>query len=364
MASGKKKGHAMEKIRASYEINKNSAILAGRSEYGRVVVTVDPGALSPAQREELTKCRRTADGAVILLDSNVDLSSSSADPSLPIFCAESSSAVAELLDARIAIREARKLREQAQRVEYLESLRTPENWLRKRTGHIGSAATLFQDLRIQYPDLEDLDVSSTAAYVREISRPYASDDISLPAGEEENVRAAAQELADEINAPILADCRAKLTERYEALRAEADAAAETTKRRTDQITTWVQDHGSDNQQKRFSVGLLPEDEVVDALRAIAYAPLDAFDRYVRIKGADFCTCEYDPDLNYSVEDAASATAEEFERMEAIRALVPDAEITLRTHTGKCDSCEQTQTRNSIRVEIAVGEFSFSREYAA
>ena len=51
----------MKKITAQYEISRTAAILAGKSEFGTVVVTVDPSTLAEAQRAELIACPMRGD---------------------------------------------------------------------------------------------------------------------------------------------------------------------------------------------------------------------------------------------------------------------------------------------------------------
>ena len=50
----------MKKITAQYEISRTAAILAGKSEFGTVVVTVDPSTLAEAQRAELASAVKRA----------------------------------------------------------------------------------------------------------------------------------------------------------------------------------------------------------------------------------------------------------------------------------------------------------------
>lgn len=59
---------------------------------------------------------------------------------------------------------------------------------------------------------------------------------------------------------------------------ERDAAAEAEKARKEsdriaQLTTWVKEHGTESQLKRQERGLLPESEILAAIRAQVFAPL-------------------------------------------------------------------------------------------
>lgn len=138
----------------------------------------------------------------------------------------------------------------------------------------------------------------------------------------------------------------------------------------EQIGKWVATNGTDNQKKRYELGLLPETEVIDAIRDEAYRLLDGFPRYEKMKASDVCTCEYREDsckVEYTVEVAETATAEAFEKFEEIlnvsKKIDEKAKCTMMVHIGESEKCEEHEERKSVKVEIAVGAFAFSREYA-
>lgn len=142
-----------------------------------------------------------------------------------------------------------------------------------------------------------------------------------------------------------------------------------------QISDYVAAKGTDNQKKRLSVGLLPDDEITDLIRSEAFAPLADFDRYEKLTASDIdCSCgEYDDKkVIFDVYDATSATAEQFDLMEKIKTLMPEAKTTLRVHTAYCERCDGDDDadenglvdRFSVIVGITVGNFYFTREYAA
>ncbi len=167
----------------------------------------------------------------------------------------------------------------------------------------------------------------------------------------------------------------------------AEAKSEIKKRNADQVSAyksqldnWVAAHGSDNQKKRHELGLLPELEIIDAIRNAAFSALDGFPRYEKLSKNDIeCNCYNGPTAEFEVYAAESASAEEFDSMEritsAIKPFHPTVSVTLRTHEAYCKECydkdedgedrdvnNKTVYRKSVLVRIKVGELEFSREY--
>ena len=165
--------------------------------------------------------------------------------------------------------------------------------------------------------------------------------------------------------------------RTERLKTEAEKAAKAAKtaaaeRQRIQISTWVWAHGSDNQRSRHTAGLLPETEIIDAIRSEAYAPLADEPRYERLSKEDICNGDYgdpdgsgyhDDDITFDVSAADTLTAAEWDRREALARLIPGAVVTVRRHVGECSECKASVTRTSYLVTLRVGELEFSREYA-
>lgn len=172
-------------------------------------------------------------------------------------------------------------------------------------------------------------------------------------------QAKAQVLADQINAAA-AENAAK------AAAAKAAAAA----RRADQLAQWLATKGSDSMRKRAARGLLPEEDLIAAIRNEAYAPLDGFKRFERLTDdevkAAVDAADFDQTVVYETREAESANDEDIELMERIEALVPGAVCTLMVHEGKLDDDDQdvSLARYSVKVELKVGELVFTREYAA
>lgn len=145
---------------------------------------------------------------------------------------------------------------------------------------------------------------------------------------------------------------------------------------------WLASNGTHSQRARDEEGLLPNAELEAAIKDWAFRALAGEVRYqplvaseVRATCAEKCVCGGDGygaqcTINFSSEEADEATNDEFNRLLAIRALVPDGTVELRLHTGKCDDsdCDPDEdqgiaTRKGFMVEIVAGPFTLHREYA-
>ncbi|MFZ3047158.1 MAG: hypothetical protein WA151_14700 [Desulfatirhabdiaceae bacterium] len=142
------------------------------------------------------------------------------------------------------------------------------------------------------------------------------------------------------------------------------AIAASAERRKNQLSAWVVEHGTDNQKKRFKEGFLPEDEIVYAIRDQAFAPLADEPRYEKLTKGDVCDSDEDwhHDVGFNVYDADKLSAEEFDKLESLRGIMPEATITPRMHIGECDECETRVRRVSFKVTMVVGELTLTREY--
>lgn len=340
-------------MKAQYEISQKAAILAGNDFFGTVTVNIDPSTLTPEQREELAACP-TRDG-IISLGGLVDGAYNPGEPPFPNFGAPDELAPVAYLQARMAIRKARKehaLQRAAEKAKRIDKM----------------IATILEDPQtlIETPyssnEIEYVGESSARWTECHLKKHFAGDCLIddprlaeiLPAitAEIERRNAESEKAAVERAKRLESERLAKIAEQ------ESRAT-----RKTAQVVAWVEANGTESQKKRLLVGLLPEPEIVDLIRAEAFAPLDSEERYQKLRNVDFCECDYPDDVNYDVEDATMATSEQFERMEHLKALLPEATITLRLHTGQCESCEKETSRMSARVQMKVGEFEFSREYA-
>lgn len=356
----------MEKIKGTFTVGRTQAILAGKTEYGEVVVEIDPGTLTVEQREELSRCPYRKDTG-FWLDSFVDSTSYKGDPELPQFGEVHPDAVTTFLNARIKIRESRSSLKEAEKKAARDEQLDPNNWIIYESGYIGRLAECFPDLAEKYPDIDHPNVYAPEGMTRAkvIKNPVWISDYKISDTEAGPIIETAKKILEQHNAKLMAAIRpiveAKLKEaeefRLERLEKEA--------RRAVQISNWVTEFGAESQKKRHSVNLLPEKEVIDGIREQAFAPLDDFPRYQKIKGDDFCECDYlaDRSLSFDVVDCSEATEEEFDLIEKIQAAVPSATVALRLHTGECSGCDQKMERKGLLVRMTVGQFDLSREYA-
>lgn len=130
-----------------------------------------------------------------------------------------------------------------------------------------------------------------------------------------------------------------------------------------QLVDWVMQHGTDSQRKRFAANLLDMDEIVNAIRDEAFAPLNEFPQYEKLTVSDIEHEGYcEADSGYFEAEDSYADEETFAKLERMKSLLPQATITPRKHTGTCKNCEREITRNSLLVKLVVGEIHFSRDY--
>lgn len=186
---------------------------------------------------------------------------------------------------------------------------------------------------------------------------------SLPAGHP-LTEAVAAKCAQLVEAE--AATRAREAEAEAARLAKAEAARLAT---LDQLAAHIREHGSEDQRGRLAepgpaggLGALPEAEALDSLKAHVLAPLAGEADYLLLQADDLpheddCVAD---EASYGSERVDSYPADVWRRVRALRALVPDADVDVRLHTGEC-GCDATAKRYGIAVEITVGALSFCRE---
>ena len=161
--------------------------------------------------------------------------------------------------------------------------------------------------------------------------------------------------------------------------AQADAAEQaniaTAKIKSDFVGAFLARHGTSGQLERFAVGMLPQAEYSDAMRALAFAPLDDYAQYERITNSEAFDA-LDEDTAGNLDDdtgavfrshpAKEASAAEWATLKAIKAIMPSADVTLRLHQASFDRDDipwGIVERKSILVTAQYGPFEFSRDYA-
>ena len=368
----------MEKVRAWINVDRSMAVLAGKSEFGLKLVDIDVAALSEEHRKTLVglsgKSPSTQDPPGFWLNGPDIGDARVADGTME--------SIRLLLDAaeEVKAKKASGLREKLEKgvAGYLAA--SVEKLVKEWHGNVDyrslPGGLRFWEVRkdINYA----LDIYDHEAEAAVLADPRI-------AGKRAEVESACEAHNAEVTERARAmfreqDERARLNEEAAARKKAEEAAAAA--RRKAQLDAWVAEHGSDNQRKRHELSLLPEEEILDCIRSAAFASLEELPRYQKLRKQDIdCVCQCEgPDPDFQVKPATRATAEEFDRMEEIHAAIkahhPEATVVLLDHEAWCKRCWEhdddgndtgqdvrTVHRKAVRVEIKLGELTFSREYA-
>jgi hypothetical protein len=143
------------------------------------------------------------------------------------------------------------------------------------------------------------------------------------------------------------------------------------------VAEWVVQHGTPEQQARQAAGLLPMEEVIEAMADQVFEAGNAFERYVcdgaaRLQGQlrtlpQYANVVVTPNhITIFNTAAVGATAAQWALMEKLRQVFPEATVTLREHrvSWKGDAEAPTLTKHGVLVTCKVGPFDLRREYAA
>ncbi len=141
--------------------------------------------------------------------------------------------------------------------------------------------------------------------------------------------------------------------------------------------SWIAEHGTPEQRARQAAGVLPIDEVIDAMTDHAFAALSKHRPYVadgpsRIQeavnrvtpGTDALVAT--ADVLVTSSDAETMTASQWAAVSRIRDLAPDANVVLRIHNvaWKKDQTITVGPFFGILVTQRFGPFTLRREFAA
>jgi hypothetical protein len=170
-----------------------------------------------------------------------------------------------------------------------------------------------------------------------------------------------------------ADVRAREEWRQQETAAQIAAHA----RKKQAVAEWVAQHGTPEQQARHAAGLLPMEEVIDAMADQVFEAGSGFERYACDGAArlqeqlrqlpQYANVVVRPDdITIFNTNAAAATAAQWALMEKLRKVFPDATVMLREHrvSWKRDTDAPTLTKHGVLVTCKVGPFDLRREYAA
>jgi hypothetical protein len=142
------------------------------------------------------------------------------------------------------------------------------------------------------------------------------------------------------------------------------------------IAEWIAKHGTPERQVRQAAGVLPMDEVVEAITDQAFAAIADHPLYTR-NGSEhlqahlrqFPNCAdvvvAPGDLIVVSSNAVKATAEQWAVVQSMQKALPEATVTLRTHRLAWKSHPQAPslTLFGVLVTQKVGPFTLRREYA-
>ncbi len=163
---------------------------------------------------------------------------------------------------------------------------------------------------------------------------------------------------------------AKVAQEAETERVKAEIEAEKVRvraAREQQITDWVAEHGTINQQGRFAAGLLDRQEILDSIHEQVFAPLN-LTRYQKLTGYDI-ECEdecYEKECKFESYPPESVGASDWDSYCAIETRVhevySDAEIEIREHRGWCSNCDAEIIKLAVKVTIRQGVINFTQEF--
>jgi len=212
------------------------------------------------------------------------------------------------------------------------------------------------------------DAAAIAAYLAD---PKATADTCSPLRVQLRRESAATVVVD--TTPELLAEMARRQAVVDAWEAEAKAKqqaieAERAQAKREYLEVWLREHGTPSQQERYAAGKLPEDELMDGIKDRVFAWAEGESEYQKLTREDACDCDDcpEPRVKFASTEAETSTAAQWERMKALRSKAPEgAEVELREHTGVCDACDCQMTyRHGVRVKVAVGPFTFHREFSA
>ena len=185
--------------------------------------------------------------------------------------------------------------------------------------------------------------------------------------------APAREVPPEAHRRFRADLRARRERNLEG-RATQLAHHEEKKRFA---AEWIAAHGTSEQQARQAAGVLPIEEIVEAMTDYAFSRLSdraryAYDGVAQLQVHVRHASPYNEagvtrdDLKVVSANVEKMTAVQWALVQECQAVVPDATVTLRAHqlTWKCDSKLPALIQFGLLVTHKSGPFTLRREYEA
>jgi hypothetical protein len=143
------------------------------------------------------------------------------------------------------------------------------------------------------------------------------------------------------------------------------------------VADWVAQYGTPQQQARHAAGVLPIEEVMDAMTDQAFGAGNRFERYAfdgatrlqqRLRELPQYESAVVTSANVTIfnTNAVKATEAQWALVQELQQVFPDATVVLREHriSWKADVSAPSLTMYGVIVTRKVGPFDLRREYAA
>jgi hypothetical protein len=344
-------------MQALIEINKEKAIIEGLDIHGRQIIDFNPADLTIEQRQELVKSSYDLNKRMYRLNYGTLNGIEKALPDDP-FLTEISKGDLEtikwILDSRIkwrsvAEKEEKEKREKAFQVEKSAII----DWMKKPIEDcISPPSSNNYRASIKYP-------CKFSAFRKDIE-PYFDVIPSLQERiEEMNTLCFWMDLEQDLYYMRKKRINQQLENEQKRIKFEK------ARKKEEQIENWVEEYGTQSQKERLADGLLPYDEIEQAIYEQAFMVFNAFNDYKPIRHNDFCDRENClGDFKSEWDEADSLTEKEYYTLKKIEAIVPDAEVMLIRHRCWCTGCDEEVKKTGFKVILEVGQFIFSKEFEA
>ncbi len=359
-------------IEVVVSIDKNAAVLAGLDQHGYKTHIIKPSELTEKQRETLVRLNYGIYGSHI---------------GRAVTGAES---VPDLLDLAAAKREADEKTEQAeidQAAEYITDkiLTAPaHNHFeidQKGLVHIEQNESAL--IRV-HSDYAEKTWDRLSFYMDGGPNLYRGSQrhaqavqnrvLSVPAVQARlsDLLALAQEIIEKLDdAKVL---RRRLSEEMQSR--VAQLAAEHAVRQQIQLSDFVKAHMSAIQQQRYQAGLMSNEEIIGAIKQQTFEPLAGYQRFTGLSADEVIehtsdelgrpiVCDRD-EIVFDERAMRSATDSEFQRLQDIKALMPEAKVSGIQKYGYCYALDGEEdpelTWNVAKVTVQVGELALMQEF--
>jgi hypothetical protein len=136
------------------------------------------------------------------------------------------------------------------------------------------------------------------------------------------------------------------------------------------LDAWLAQHGTESQRARRARDLLPEVELRDAIRAWALAPLDRFERFLKIKPGEIdhtAECRRERDGLECTDEPAKLNAPQFDLLIKIEAALKELPAGVEATHGiirrrcRLRCCSGSLARVGVRIEAKYAGIALSRE---